>query len=169
MILSIGDIRVNENSGLSALHTLFFREHNRIVDELSDINENWDAEILYQEARKIVGAELQNIVYYEWLKKVLNKKFRSDYNLDLRDNVLCTKYDPTLDVAFIKEVQSCAFRYGHSLITSFMGKTYINGTTVTTPLSDNLLNNELFLENNGADVYGILKLISREKSSKADG
>ena len=29
-----GDIRVNENIGLSSLYTLLFREHNRIVDIL---------------------------------------------------------------------------------------------------------------------------------------
>lgn len=29
-----GDFRVNENFGLTAMHTLWVREHNRICDEI---------------------------------------------------------------------------------------------------------------------------------------
>lgn len=39
-----------------ALHTLFLREHNRLVKELHVLNSHWSSDILYQEARKILGA-----------------------------------------------------------------------------------------------------------------
>jgi Animal haem peroxidase len=59
-----GDVRANENLGLTATHTLFAREHNRIVDLLPrPLAEDLKFEI----ARRIVGAEQQYITYNEFL------------------------------------------------------------------------------------------------------
>jgi peroxidase len=54
-----GDIRSNEQLGLLAMHTVWFREHNRVATELLHINPHWDGDMLYHEARKIVGAEVR--------------------------------------------------------------------------------------------------------------
>lgn len=51
-----GDSRANEHLGMIALHTLFLREHNRLVKELHLLNPRWSPDTLYQEARKIMGA-----------------------------------------------------------------------------------------------------------------
>ena len=54
-----GDSRSNEQPGLTAYHTVWVREHNRLAKELYYLNPHWDDERLYQEARKIVIAEMQ--------------------------------------------------------------------------------------------------------------
>ena len=76
-----GDIRAHEQPLLSSLHTLFLQEHNRIATGLRNqlkgvsIGKNKLDELLYQEARKIVAAELQTIVYNEFLPVVVGKAF----------------------------------------------------------------------------------------------
>ncbi len=59
-----GDKRANESLDLTATHTLFAREHNRIVDELPD---SLSEERKFQLARRVVIAEIQYITYREYL------------------------------------------------------------------------------------------------------
>jgi hypothetical protein len=62
-----GDVRANENIALTAIQTLFVREHNRIVDLLPVA---LGSEVRFQTARRIVGAEIQRITYEEFLPAV---------------------------------------------------------------------------------------------------
>ena len=57
-----------------AMHTLWVREHNRIATNLKLLRPYADDETLYQEARKIVIAELQHITYNEWLPVLFPSK-----------------------------------------------------------------------------------------------
>src|SRR5262245_61649889 len=59
-----GDVRANENVVLTAIQTLFAREHNRIVAALPN---SLTDEQKFQVARRVVGAEAEYITYNEFL------------------------------------------------------------------------------------------------------
>jgi hypothetical protein len=59
-----GDVRANENVALTAIQTLFAREHNRIVAALP---RSLSQEQKFQIARRVVGAELEYITYTQFL------------------------------------------------------------------------------------------------------
>jgi peroxidase len=44
---------VNEQTVLAMIHTLFVREHNRIVTELAQINPHWNDETLFQASTRM--------------------------------------------------------------------------------------------------------------------
>lgn len=69
-----GDPRVNFEPQMVAMHTLWAREHNRLVDGLKNLNNTqWTEDELYQEARRIVIAMMQHITYNEWVSNVLGE------------------------------------------------------------------------------------------------
>ena len=76
-----GDVRAREMPGLAAMHTLFVREHNRICDLIIAANPGQDDDYYFENARRIVIAEMQNIVYGEYLPVVLGNHAIEEGNL----------------------------------------------------------------------------------------
>lgn len=107
-----GDVRANENMALTALHTLFVREHNRIVAALPS---RLDPATRYQIARRIVGAEIQYITYTEFLPTLGIKL--APYR-GYRDGV-----DPSLG----NEFATVAFR-AHSMVHGEFEPVFPEGT-----------------------------------------
>jgi hypothetical protein len=95
-----GDVRANENIALTATHTLFAREHNRIVDALPSVLPD---ELKFQIARRIIGAEQQYITYNEFLP-ALGLRL-SDYR----------GYDPAVNATLGNEFAVVGYR-AHSMI-----------------------------------------------------
>ncbi len=95
-----GDVRVNENIGLTAVQTLFLREHNRIVELLpADLDEETKFDI----ARRVVAAEQQYITYNEFLPAM---------GVELADY---EGYDSTVDPSITNEFATVGYR-AHSAI-----------------------------------------------------
>lgn len=106
-----GDIRANEQVGLLAMHTLWLREHNRIARALREMNPHWNGEKLYQEARRIVGAEMQHITYRHWLPRIFGPMLGEDSMLGPYRG-----YDSNVDASVSNVFATAALRFGHSLI-----------------------------------------------------
>ena len=65
------------------MHTLFVREHNRLCDLLKSKYPTKDEEFYFENARRILIAEMQNIVYSEYLPVVLGENAMKEGKLGI--------------------------------------------------------------------------------------
>lgn len=111
-----GDDRVNVHPQLAVIHTVWHREHNRIADKLARLNPDWSDEILYQEARRIVIAEIQHITYKEWLPILLGRRYTRAIGLMLVGNNYSRNYNSNDEPAVSNEAATAALRFLNSLM-----------------------------------------------------
>ena len=113
-----GDSRANENLLLTAFHTLFVREHNRLCDEIKIENPNWSDEELYQYTRKLNSGFIASIVYDEWLPVMgIDLPTYAGYNSSLNPNIT-------------NVFSAAAFRMGHTLLNSLIIRMDNSGNTI---------------------------------------
>jgi hypothetical protein len=107
-----GDVRANENIGLTATHALFAREHNRIVAQLPSTLSEEDK---FQIARRVVGAEQQFITYNEFLPAlgVTLSRYRG--------------YNPAVNASLSNEFAVVGYR-AHSMIHGELEPSALEGT-----------------------------------------
>lgn len=100
-----GDHRANEHPALTAIHTLFLREHNRLVDEIKAKIPFLTGEQLYDFARKLNIAQFQKIVYEEFIPAIIRRRLP-------RYRGFNPSVNPTVSDVFA----GAAFRVGHTLV-----------------------------------------------------
>lgn len=103
-----GDFRANEQVALTAMHTLFVREHNHWARLVREADSTLPGKQVYRMARALVGAEMQAITYREFLPVLLGRGALAPYR----------GYDPTVDAGIANEFATGAFRVGHTLLPS---------------------------------------------------
>ena len=106
-------MRVNEQPGLAAIHTVFVRMHNDIARELDRLRPLDTDEEIFQETRKIVVAIIQNIHYNEWLPLILGRQTLREFGLLTGFR---SQYVPSVDPRITNAFSTAAFRFGHTLI-----------------------------------------------------
>ena len=154
-----GDIRAQENPDLTALQTLFVREHNRQVDLLAAAHPDWTDEQLYQQARAIVTAEIERITYNEFLPHLLGKGAIAPYR----------GYRANVDAGISEEFAGAAYRLGHSIVSANLAKTDEQGNVIGTAvtLKDAFFQDtSAFVADSGAD--GLLRHLSSDASNALD-
>lgn len=113
-----GDVRANENTGLTMFHTLFVREHNYWADKIAATHPDWDDQQIFEAARSIVEYETQKITYQEWLPHMLGKGLAMDL-----------EFDPNADGRISTEFSTAAFRFGHTMVSSTIERQEEDGNT----------------------------------------
>jgi hypothetical protein len=103
-----GDIRANEQLALTAMHTLFVREHNRLADRIGAGHPGWSGDRVYEVARALVGAEIQVITYNEFLPALLGADALAPYR----------GYDRSVNPGIANLFATSAYRLGHSLLNT---------------------------------------------------
>jgi peroxidase len=121
-LFAAGDRRANENIELTAIQTLFVRNHNQLASRLQNSHPDWTDEQIYQEARKLNIAQYQSIVYNEWIPAVLGINALPTYG----------GYKTNVDATISTEFSTVAFRFGHSLLSANIGRE----TNQATPIFD---------------------------------
>lgn len=153
-----GDIRVNEQIGLNAAHNLLVREHNRIALELDERLEAGEEalvskfedfqaetdlsgeealdEFLYENARRVIGAQIQVISYNEFLPLLIGEDTIAEYE----------GFNPDINPQVSVEFANAAFRLGHTLLSDQLRRVDGDGITET-ELADAFFNPEDIQEN----------------------
>ena len=152
-----GDIRANEQIYLTAMHTLFLREHNRLAEEIAAEDPGLNGEEIYQRARKIIGAQMQVITYNEFLPLLLGTGTLPPY----------TGYDEQVNPALANEFSTAAFRFGHSMLPEILLRLNKNGnSTGDIALKDAFFNPPLLKENGG--VASLLRGLAAQEAQEVD-
>src|SRR6185295_16487116 len=127
-----GDGRANENVALTAVHTIFHDEHNRLIDQVKDLirselangnqsfalnwvlpgadlsdgiqDNEWNGDRLFQAAKFGTETQYQHLVFEEFARKVAP-------TIHLFGNT-----DIHLDPAIVSEFANAVYRFGHSML-----------------------------------------------------
>lgn len=154
-----GDVRSNENAALTAMQTLWVREHNRIADELAatefagqDLTDPAVDEEIYQLARQYVSGLIQNITYNEFLPSTLGFNAIDTYS----------GYDSSIDPQISNEFTTSAFRIGH---TTLPDELLIGSDGESIPLVDAFFNPQLVLDQG---IDGLLEGVTLQQMQEVD-
>lgn len=100
----LGDPRTNQNPALLTFAIIFLRWHNVLAQRIKRQHPSWNDEDVFQRARRIVIASLQNIIMYEYLPAL---------DIELPPY---TGYNPDTHPGISHMFQAAAFRFGHTMI-----------------------------------------------------
>ncbi len=106
--LLTGDVRAAENVALSTMHTIFTREHNRIVDELAADDPSMTDDQLFDTARAHVEGIVQAITYNDFLPILIGEDAIASYS----------GYNADVNSGISVEFSTAVYRLGHTLLSS---------------------------------------------------
>lgn len=115
-----GDVRANEQAGLTAMHTLFVREHNYWADQIRADAPGLTGDEVYEAARGMVAAEMQAITYNEFLPLLLGRNALPRYR----------GYRDAVNPGISNEFATAAYRLGHSMLSGEILRLGPDGETI---------------------------------------
>jgi Ca2+-binding RTX toxin-like protein len=161
-----GDGRGNENIALTAVHTIFHSEHNRLATQIGGVNgvgglidtlltpteaaawravdagSGWDyGERVFQAARFVTEMEYQHLVFEEFARKLV-----PSINEFIGDGI---NFQSDTNPAIFAEFAHQTYRLGHSMLTETIPRMRPNGTRYDISLLNGFLNPREFRNPNG--------------------
>ena len=115
-----GDVRANEQVGLTSMHTLFVREHNRLARIIRRRSTELTDDQIYERARAWVGGMIQVITYNEFLPVLLGPDALKPY----------IGYDSGVNPGIANEFSTAAYRLGHSMLSPELLRLRKNGRPI---------------------------------------
>ncbi|XP_076051646.1 salivary peroxidase/catechol oxidase-like [Oratosquilla oratoria] len=161
-----GDSRVNEQPGLTAMHVVWLREHNRIARIMKQLHPRWNDQQLFEETRRIVIAEYQHITYNEWLPIILGPSFMTSFQIGARQFGHSFDYLPNVNPNMNNEFITAAFRFGHTLVQGFLQIFDANNRASTIKMRDHFNSPHLVARPGLLD--GLLRGMTRQASQNFD-
>ena len=166
-----GDTRALEMPGLASVHTVFVREHNQLCDALKthpDVDSTWGDEDFYQNARRILIAEMQKIVYDEYLPIIIGRKGMRRWGLNVRSK---SRYYRRVDPSQPNSFGTAAFRFAHTMIRGLIEQ--FKSIRDQTPnnkyeLGQNYFNLTVYEASGGAGNDFLLNGLMRQQSAAFD-
>ena len=105
------------DSILSIFHVIFLRENDKLVRDLKHLG--WSGDSLYKEARKIMSAIYQHIVYTEYVPAIIGHEAILRYGLKSTRYGHNTMYNPKIDATTSNVFATAAIRFAHSNLDTF--------------------------------------------------
>ncbi|XP_060067599.1 chorion peroxidase-like [Ylistrum balloti] len=161
-----GDVRVNQQPALISLQTVWMRHHNNLARQIKGANPGMSDDIVFQETRKIVTAQLQHITYNEWLQEILGDNIMNQFDLKPKPSGQYYKgYNTAVKPMIRSAFSTSAFRFGHSLIGNDIKEKKASGTVLHHRLHTTFLKPDLAY-NGGVD--SIMKGLYTSPAQKTD-
>ena len=165
-----GEKRLHEMPGLATMHTIFVREHNRIVDSLRshpNVDKTWTGEDFFQNARRILIAEMQKIVYSDYLPIILGETTMNKFDLFPKHGSI---YDESIDPSHVNSFATAAYRFGHSMVQGLHALCHPETIKQSGQylLANNYFNLTLYEADNGSGMEHILTGLIIQSSQAFD-
>jgi len=153
-----GDVRANEQIALTAMHTLFVREHNFWADVIRADVPDASGDQIYRVARAVVAAEIQCVTYREFLPIFLGSDALPPY----------TGYRGDVNPGISNEFATAAYRVGHSMLPASLARLDADGNDLAIgpiALADAFFRPDAFQKSGPAPL---LRGLAREPAQEVD-
>ncbi len=154
-----GDVRANEQVALTAMHTLFVREHNRVAASIAGSDPSLTGDQIFERARFRVGALMQVITYKEFLPILLGPDALEPY----------AGYRPDVNPGLGNVFSTAVYRMGHSLLSSRLLRLGADGEEIDAghlPLRDAFFDPVRILNEGG--IEPLLRGLSEQLQQELD-
>jgi Ca2+-binding RTX toxin-like protein len=142
-----GDGRTNENISLTAMHTVWARNHNFHVENLEAAGFTGTPTEIYEAAKMLNEAEYQRVVFTEFADHLIGG-IKGDGDHGFKE------HNPDADPRISHEFAAAVYRVGHSLISDTLTVLDADGQPIEVRLIDAFLNPASYASHGVGNILG---------------